>query len=184
MKYEEWERTLPEIIRTDSLWRKAAYRCALYLSELCWHDVSALSHDTRTRPLSGSLYEAVGSIGAHLASAYSRQTDKERVRFYEYSLGSARESRHWYFESRHVIGTDVTDHRMNLITLIIRLIPQGADKPLALAMHEQSPVYRAGQPDTPLAEPVPRDWLENVPMPRDDGKRRDLPPWHSPGVAG
>ncbi len=41
----------------------------------------------------------VGSIRANIAEGYSRGTGKDRARFYEYALGSARESRDWYFIS-------------------------------------------------------------------------------------
>jgi four helix bundle protein len=50
--------------------------------------------------LSDQLYEAVGSVSANLAEGYSRGTGKDRARFYEYALGSARESRDWYFKAR------------------------------------------------------------------------------------
>lgn len=68
------------------------------------------------------LYRSVGSIGANIAEGYSRGTGKDRARFYEYALGSARESRDWYFKSRFVLGEEVADHRLNFMTQIIRLL--------------------------------------------------------------
>ena len=58
-----------------------------------WKDVTKLMEDRRTLGLSDQLYRALGSISANLAEGYSRGTGKDRERFYEYSLGSARESR-------------------------------------------------------------------------------------------
>lgn len=42
--------------------------------------------------------------------------------FYEYALGSARESRDWYFKARHVLGAEAAAARMDLIAQIIRLL--------------------------------------------------------------
>ena len=39
--FEEWERTVPEAIRDDSL-RMKAYRLALFLSDLGWYDAIKL----------------------------------------------------------------------------------------------------------------------------------------------
>ncbi len=122
MRYEEWERTVPEIIREDSLWKMAAYRYGVFLADLGWHDVTKLVQDRRTLALSGQLYEALCSISANLAEGYSRGTSKDRARFYEYSLGSARESRDWYFKSRHILGENIVRHRLQLLTHIIRLL--------------------------------------------------------------
>src|SRR5919108_3369312 len=112
MRYSEWEKTIPEAIRADSLWKMTAYRLALFLSDVGWHDVTKLMKDRRTIALSDQLYRALGSIGANLAEGYSRGTDKDRARFYEYALGSAREARDWYFKARHVLGEEVTSHRL------------------------------------------------------------------------
>lgn len=122
MKYEEWEQSIPETIRADSLWQVAAYRLALFLADVGWHDVSKLVQDRRTMGLSDQLYRAVGSISANIAEGYSRGTGRDRARFYEYALGSARESRDWYFKGRHALGEPVTQHRLQLLTDIIRLL--------------------------------------------------------------
>ena len=97
-----------------------AYRLALFACDVGWHDVTKLMRDRRTINLSSQLYEALGSIGANLAEGYSRGTGRDRARFYEYSLGSARESRDWYFKGRYVLGDVVTQHRLQLLAEIIQ----------------------------------------------------------------
>jgi len=37
MEYGEWEKTVPEAITSDSLWRVEAYRLALFAADLGWH---------------------------------------------------------------------------------------------------------------------------------------------------
>jgi four helix bundle protein len=122
MNYEGWEGTVPASIRNDALWRLVAYRKALFLSDLVWCDVTKLVADRRTLSLADQLCRAVGSVGANLAEGYSRGSAKDRVRFFEYSLGSARESRDWYFKARHVLGAQVFNHRSKLLEEIIRLL--------------------------------------------------------------
>src|SRR5215510_728727 len=122
MNYASWQCSVPESITNDSLWKMAAYRLALFLSDIAWADVTTLSSDNRTRGLADQLFRAVGSISANLAEGYSRGTGKDRARFYEYALGSARESRDWYFKGRHILGEEVVNHRLHLLGQILRLL--------------------------------------------------------------
>ena len=122
MNYAEWERSVPEEFTQDSLWKMEAYRLGLFVADMGWHDVTKLMRDKRTLGLSDQLYRALGSISANLAEGYSRGTGKDRARFYEYALGSARESRDWYYKARHTLGESVTHHRLSLLTQVIRLL--------------------------------------------------------------
>jgi four helix bundle protein len=122
MTYEEWEGTVPQAITGDSLWEVKAYRLALFAVDISWADVTKLSQDHRTRGLADQLYRALGSIGANIAEGYSRGTGKDRARFYEYALGSARESRDWYYKAHHILDETVIEHRLSLITQVIRLL--------------------------------------------------------------
>ena len=128
MNYADWVKTVPDDITGDALWTVEAYRLGLFLSEISWHDVSMLIKDKRMRSLSDQLYRAVGSISANIAEGYSKSSGRDRARFYEYALGSARESRDWYYKAHHLLSEEVLQHRMSLTTQIIRLslkmIPQ------------------------------------------------------------
>src|ERR1043166_316693 len=122
MNYEDWLAMVPKEITGDPLWKIEAYRLALFVADLGWHDVTKLMRDRRTLDLSGQLYRALGSIGANVSEGYSRGTGKDRARFYEYALGSARESRGWYYDGRHVLSEPVANHRIRLTTQLIRLL--------------------------------------------------------------
>jgi four helix bundle protein len=95
MTYQEWEASIPEEIKSDSLWKVEVYRLSLFASAIGWVDVTKLVQDYRTRSVADQLYRSLGSISANIAEGYSRGTSKDRAHFYEYSLGSARESRDW-----------------------------------------------------------------------------------------
>jgi len=47
MNYEERVMTVPAEIRADSLWKMAAHRLALFLSELGWSDTVRLMRGRR-----------------------------------------------------------------------------------------------------------------------------------------
>ncbi len=68
------------------------------------------------------LHRSLGSISANLTEGYSRSKGIDRARFLEYSLGSARESRDWYYKSRHVLSAEVVKHRMELLTQIMKML--------------------------------------------------------------
>ena len=167
MNYKEWERSVPQEITGDSLWKMEAYRMGLFVADVGWHDVTKLMGDKRALDLSDQLYRALGSISANLAEGYSRGTGKDRARFYEYALGSARESRDWYYKSRHILGETVTRHRLKLLTQIIRLLLTMIPQQRGRILREQHISY---QTDSDKPEPtVDRETLDillqNVPLP-------------------
>jgi four helix bundle protein len=122
MNYDEWEKSVPAVLHEDLLWKMKVYRYALFLSDICWSDVSKLAQDVRTKSLSNQLYRAIGSIAANLEEGYSKKSAKDRARFYEYALGSARESRGWYYRARHILGDKVFEHRSALLTEVIKML--------------------------------------------------------------
>jgi four helix bundle protein len=143
MTYEEWEAAVPGEIRSDSLWKMKAYRLALFLADLAWEDSNLLMRDLRTHRLAAQLYEATTSVSPNMAEGYSRGTSRDRARFYEYALGSAREARDWYFKSRHLLGADVAHDRISLLTEIIRLLLTMVPQQRQYAIREM-PEYESG----------------------------------------
>ena len=120
MNLKDWKESIPEEIRNDPLWEMKVYQHALFLGEIAWIDTTKLVEDERLKSVSDQLIRAVGSIAANIAEGYSRGSGKDQARFYEYALGSARESRGWYYQGRKVLGEEVVHHRIKLIEGIIR----------------------------------------------------------------
>jgi len=141
MTFESWKEQVPDSIQNDPLWGMRVYRVSLFASDVCWRDAGTLREDERTQSLADQLYRAVGSVGANVAEGYSRGTGKDRARFYEYALGSARESRDWYFKGRFVLGEDVTQHRLKFMTEIIRLLLSIVPEQRGGKIREPSPSY-------------------------------------------
>jgi len=107
MTQDEREAAVPLLIRQDPLWKMEVYRLELFMSDLAWEDGAKLLKDRRTISFADQLCRATGNISSNVAEGYSRNTGKDRARFYEYALGSARESRDWIYKLRHVFGEHV-----------------------------------------------------------------------------
>ena len=122
MRYDEWQVSVPEDVKGDSLWKLEVYRLGLFIADISWQDALELNKNHLTRGIADQRYRAVCSISANIAEGYSRSTGKDRARFLEYSLGSAREARDWYYKSRHTLKEDVVKHRINLLTQIIKML--------------------------------------------------------------
>jgi four helix bundle protein len=131
------------------------YRLALFAADVAWIDVTRLVRDRRTISLSDQLYRSAGAVSADICEGYSRQSGKDQARFYEYALGSARESRNWCFEARHVLGAAVNQHRLSLWTQIIRQLLLIIPSERGYHMKEDVAPYSA----------LPNHLLEDIPLP-------------------
>jgi len=169
MNYEDWVKSVPKEITEDSLWKVEAYRLALFLADLGWHDATKLMQDKRTIGVSDQLYRALGSIAANISEGYSRSSSKDRARFYEYGLGSARESRGWFYKGRHVLSINVAEHRIRLVTQIIRLLLAMVPDQRGSFLHEENLPYRTESAELDLEPAFNRaellELLQNVPVP-------------------
>jgi four helix bundle protein len=133
VRYTDWEAAVPPMLREDALWRRQDYRLALYAADLGWDDVRRLADERASTAMADQLSRALGSISANIAEGYGRSSGADRARFYEYALGSARESRDWYHKARHesrdwyhkarhVLGPALVRHRLKVLTSITRLL--------------------------------------------------------------
>lgn len=122
MKYDEWILSVPDEIIKDPIWKLEVYRLALFAGDIGWHDVLTLSKEKLMYSVADQLHRSLGSISANLTEGYSKSKGLDRARFFEFSLGSARESRDWYYKSKQILPPEVIKHRMGLISHIIALL--------------------------------------------------------------
>lgn len=95
-QFESWQSKVPAPITKDLIWKSVAYRLGAFAAEFIKpeHKLADRSDQLRHRI---ELVRAADSISANFAEGYSRMRGKDRLRFYDYSLGSARESRDWWW---------------------------------------------------------------------------------------
>ncbi|MCP5094473.1 MAG: four helix bundle protein [Chloroflexi bacterium] len=117
--YEAWLDGVSGQIKNDALWDLDVYRKALFFFDLAWHDCDGLLKHELGKPIGWQLIRSAGSVSANMEEGFGRGFGKDYARFLKIALGSARESRGWYFRSRHVLKPDVIEHRMNLLRTII-----------------------------------------------------------------
>ena len=158
MTFESWKEQVPSDIRNDPLWGMRVYQLSLFASDVSWRDAGTLREEEHTQPVADQLYRAVGSIGANIAEGYSRGTGKDRARFYEYALGSARESRDWYYKGRFVLGEEVVQHRLGFMSEVIRLLLSIIPQQRGGEIREPSSRYGASDKQV-------EDLLKEVPLP-------------------
>jgi len=126
--YEEWLAHVPEGLQADPLWVFEAYRTALFLADLAWFDCDKLAVDLRGKAIARQLIRSAGSVPANIEEGYGRGYGKDYARFLRIAIGSARETRGWYFRGRHVFDDSLLQHRLNLIDELIRNLVIAAKK--------------------------------------------------------
>ena len=104
----------------DPLWSVQAYRISMYAVDCHSFDRESNSKFSSAAAIH-QLTRSLGSVAANLAEGYSRASSADRLRFYGYSLGSARESIAWYNTLRLELGA-VTESRQEKLIQIRRLL--------------------------------------------------------------
>ena len=117
--HEDWLYDVPRIVSEDSLWSFETYRKALFLADLAWHDSEKMLEDGRGRAIAWQLIDSTGSVAANIEEGYGRGFGKDYARFLRIALGSARETKGWYYRGRHVYSTEMVTHQLALLEEII-----------------------------------------------------------------
>ena len=131
------------------LGRVKAYQIASELRRSAWDDSTLMLHDPRLQDVARQLVRAVGSISANISEGYSRQARAERIRFYEYALGSAYEASEWYESAERVLEADVLGDRFaSLLSLKRLLLTMIRNERAAKSAHVATPSSADNNPRT------------------------------------
>ncbi|MCG3206586.1 MAG: hypothetical protein FOGNACKC_00185 [Anaerolineae bacterium] len=117
--FDDWAEQVPAKVKADSLWNFELYRKSLFLSDLAWQDSGKMLADPRGKSIAQQLTRSAGSIAANIEEGYGRGYGKDYARFLRIALGSARETKGWYFRGRQILDEAVVAHRLDLIDDII-----------------------------------------------------------------
>jgi four helix bundle protein len=126
MRYEDWVGGVPENMKRERLWEFKAYPRALFLYDLMWQDSERLMKDVRGKAITKQLVDSAGSICANIEEGFGRGFGAEYAYFLRVALGSARETRGWYYRARKLLSAPVLDHRMVLLDDIIGALVKAA----------------------------------------------------------
>lgn len=108
--------------RREPLSRLRAFQVARALADEGVQDAQELAGNLETRLVAGQLLRALGSVPANLAEGYGRSTGPDRARFFEYALGSARESREWYVTGGRFLGARRVGDRLARLDALVALL--------------------------------------------------------------
>jgi four helix bundle protein len=68
------------------------------------------------------LIRSAGSISANLEEGHGRGYGKQRDWFFRVAIGSARESKGWYWRAEHLLAKDILDQRLALFDEVLALL--------------------------------------------------------------
>jgi four helix bundle protein len=122
MWYEEWEAEVLPQIKAEAMWKFFGYRKALFLYDVCWKDCEMLLKHPLGGAVAQQFIRSAGSVSTNIEERYGRGYGKERLYFLPVAIGSARESKGWYYRARTLLSPEVLDHRLNLIGEVIALL--------------------------------------------------------------
>jgi len=122
MTYEEWEESLPAAVTTDVIFRVQAFRLASFLADCAERDTRAVARDPRFAKNAIQLIRAAGSVSASIAEGYPRRSPRDRIRYYEYALGSTAEAKSWYVGAHTLLPRETLEERFALLSSITRLL--------------------------------------------------------------
>ena len=117
--YSTWLGTVPKYLINDPLWKFETYKKACFLNDLTWFDCEKLLDDHRGKSIAYQLIRSTGSVSANIEEGYGRGFGKDYARFLRIAIGSARESKGWYFRGRRLIDEKWFNHRTQLLDDII-----------------------------------------------------------------
>lgn len=135
MKYEDWEGRVAAEITGGPVWKFYGYRKALFLYDLVWVDCEHWQKERRGWAIVDQIIRSAGSISANIEEGNGRGYGRDYARFLKFALGSARETKGWYWRGRQLISEDVYHHRVKLLDEVIALLVTEINRQLEYESH-------------------------------------------------
>lgn len=127
----------PEDLVGDPIWRLPAFRIGLFLSQVARRDCLVLRRYPYHYRDATQLKTAVDGIKANISEGYGKLSGRDRARYYEMALSTAREAREWYREVADVLGRPEATERALLLTRVIRILTKAIPEERAGASEER-----------------------------------------------
>lgn len=122
MTYDEWEATVSGTLKADAIWRVQAYRLASYVGSEAGFDADTVAERPWLVKSAGQLASAAESVPANIAEGYARLSPRDRIRYYEYALGSAAETKSRYVTLTRRFDPSLVEARLEILASVSRLI--------------------------------------------------------------
>ena len=122
LNFAEWQKTVPDAIRSEKFWSLIAYQKALYLYDLLWKDNEIWLKDDRGQILSRQIIGSADPVCSNIEEGYGRGYGKQFLQFYGYSVGSARETKGHLYRAKAFYPPEILDRRLNLASEVVALV--------------------------------------------------------------
>ena len=157
MTYEEWEAAAPTVLKADAIWRVQAFRLASYVSVVAGIDADRIAEKAWLVKSAGQLAGASESIPANIAEGYARFSSKDRIRFYEYALGSLNETKSRYVSLSRRLAPALVEARLTVLASITRLLLKMIQSGRLLGTDEGLPAKKSRAEEPPPETTRPED---------------------------
>jgi four helix bundle protein len=122
LSFEEWQKSVPNTIRSEKFWLLIAYQKALYLYDLLWQDTEIGLKDERGQALSKQIIGSADSVCSNIQEGYGRGYGKQFLQFYGYFLGPARETKGRLYRAKAFYPQEALDKRLHLASEVVALV--------------------------------------------------------------
>ena len=122
MNLDEWVETAPAALRESPMWKVRVFQIGTCLARVASKGAAALERHPRFANTVAQLVKSAGSVSATVAEGYSRQSRRDRIKYYEYALGSAREATTWYSNAADALPAKRVTERLTLLARACQLL--------------------------------------------------------------
>ncbi len=122
MELDDWLAQIPAALRDSPVWKVRAYQIGAFTAAAAATDAIEAERRPRFAHVAPQLVRAAGSIAANIAEGYSRQSHRERIKYYEYALGSAREASSWYSLISPTLTPGPLEQRLTYLARVSQLL--------------------------------------------------------------
>ena len=118
--FARWEKVRPPELAGDPIWSLPADRLSRFLAITFRRDFERVRRYSYSD--ADQLRRALNSIGRNISEGYGRLHGRERARFYEMALGSAREARESYAQFADVLPPGIAVGKALLLSRVVRIL--------------------------------------------------------------
>jgi four helix bundle protein len=118
--FAQWEKHRPPELAGDPIWFLPAYRLSRFLAITFRKDFETARRYSYSD--ADQLRRALNSIGRNISEGYGRLHGRERARFFEMALGSAREARECYAQLDAALPQGLAVGKSLLLNRVIKIL--------------------------------------------------------------
>ena len=122
MDVDEWVARAPRALVSEAIWKVRAFQIGAYIASTAACDALPFERHPRFAHVAPQPVRAAGSIAANIAEGYSRQSRRDRIKYFEYALGSAHDAKSWYTTAADAFDAAALEERLTYLARVTQLL--------------------------------------------------------------